>query len=313
MMSEGIMSGVNCTRPCVSDSACASALTSNVLPSPGTPSISTCPEAASDATTCSMTSDCPTTAWLIAVRRRSSSSAARWIVLDSISMSGPCVLDQNSTARGFEQLNGGAQMLPAARAGVVQGGCKCIGFEPGCLRQRTHALGARKPVVCRDVQRRYFVQSAGSSAVQRFSAPDANRKLTRAADLLGQRAPRDISGSCKRTESGAVAPQCQRDQHHQQTQHRPAELPCKLEQRGMVALGKEMNLIAPAQLGRRDEQSAVVIIKQAALDEGCSVDQRDAATADCDAHGLQSPGGAGQGPTRSASGFERRHGVHAAD
>src|SRR6266702_848583 len=248
MMSEGIMSGVNCTRPCVSDSACASALTSNVLPRPGTPSMSTCPEAASDITTCSITADCPTTAWLIAVCRRSSSSAARWIVLDSISMSGPCVLDQNSTPRRFEQLEGRAQMLRAARAGVVQGGCKRVSFEAGGVRQGAHSLGTREPLIGRDVQCRHLVQSAGSRGVQRFSAPDAQRKLTGAANLLGKRSPRDVSRSRQWTESRAAAPECECDQHQQQTDRRPAELPGQLEQRCMAVLGEEMDLIAATQL-----------------------------------------------------------------
>ena len=44
VMSDGMRSGVNWTRDTCSDMACANARTSSVLPSPGTPSISTCPD-----------------------------------------------------------------------------------------------------------------------------------------------------------------------------------------------------------------------------------------------------------------------------
>ena len=63
------MSGVNCTRANASDSDCDSARTSSVLPRPGTPSMSTWPEATSAISTCSTTSDWPTIAWPMAVRR----------------------------------------------------------------------------------------------------------------------------------------------------------------------------------------------------------------------------------------------------
>ena len=62
VMSDGIMSGVNCTRAWPRASARASARTSSVLPRPGTPSMSTCPDATSATSTCSMTASWPTMA-----------------------------------------------------------------------------------------------------------------------------------------------------------------------------------------------------------------------------------------------------------
>ncbi len=51
MTSDGIRSGVNCTRENDSSSVSASVRTSSVLPRPGTPSSSTCPPASSADTT----------------------------------------------------------------------------------------------------------------------------------------------------------------------------------------------------------------------------------------------------------------------
>ncbi len=56
MMSEGIRSGVNCTRENFRFTASASVRTSIVLPRPGTPSSNTCPAAKNATSTPSMIS-----------------------------------------------------------------------------------------------------------------------------------------------------------------------------------------------------------------------------------------------------------------
>src|SRR5882724_4188858 len=135
----------------------------------------------------------------------------------------------------------------------------------------------------------YLVESAGSRGVQRFSAADAQRKLAGTADLLGKRPPGDVGRRGKRTESSAAAPERERDQYQEQTDRRPPKLPRQPGQRGMAVLGEEMKLVATAQLRRRDEQPAIVIVKQAARDERRSIDHGDAALAQFHAHDLQAP------------------------
>src|SRR5882724_883224 len=81
----------------------------------------------------------------------------------------------------------------------------------------------------------------------------------------------------------------------------------------MVALGEEMNLVAAVQLGRGDEQPAIVIVKQAAPGEGCSIEHGNAATTHLHTRGLEAPIVTSQGPTRPAAGFEGGGRIHATD
>ena len=60
VMSDGIRSGVNCTRLNDRCSTSEIVLTSSVLANPGTPTSSTCPWQNMAVSTCSTTSSCPT-------------------------------------------------------------------------------------------------------------------------------------------------------------------------------------------------------------------------------------------------------------
>src|SRR6266702_7288523 len=76
VMSEGIRSGVNCTRLNSRSRLAASALVSSVLAVPGTPSSSTCPRTSSAATSPDTAPSWPTTALAISSRTRSTASLA---------------------------------------------------------------------------------------------------------------------------------------------------------------------------------------------------------------------------------------------
>src|SRR6185312_4156681 len=122
------------------------------------------------------------------VRRRSSSSAARVIVLPSISMSQPlfCAFDQNAAARGFEQREDGAQLMRTARAGEIDGGGEPVGLESGEARDGGAALVARQILVAADSPTRSFPKRAHGRRVQRLAAAEANGEVSRAANLLSE-------------------------------------------------------------------------------------------------------------------------------
>ena len=137
VMSDGIMSGVNCTRAWASDSACASARTSSVLPRPGTPSIRTCPDATSATSTCSMTADCPTIAWPIAARRSSSSAAACGMASVSTCsmMRTLCARSESGAARLRAARSCCAARGSGATRAVVNRGREGVPIEAGETRQ----------------------------------------------------------------------------------------------------------------------------------------------------------------------------------
>src|SRR5262245_35246929 len=121
------------------------------------------------------------------VRRRSSSSAARAMVLASISMSRPLsIVYQETTARGFEQRDGGAQLVRPAGTHVVDGGRKLVRLEARQPRDSGAAVLARQVLVPANSSARRFTERTHRRRVQRLTAAETHCEVARAADLLGQ-------------------------------------------------------------------------------------------------------------------------------
>src|SRR5215510_4508803 len=187
-MSDGIMSGVNCMRACGSDNACESARTSSVFPSPGTPSISTWPDATSATSTCSTTADWPTIARPIDVRNAASISAACATDVDSVSsMPSPFLLDEREAPCGLEQRNRLTQFAGSARALVMDRRQERLPIEPCELRERDPAFVRSQTRVSVYPPCRGFLERAYRCRMKRRAAAVTQRELSRAANLLGQR------------------------------------------------------------------------------------------------------------------------------
>src|SRR5688500_6736641 len=280
VMSEGIMSGVNWTRPVPSCSACDSARTSSVLPSPGTPSMSTCPEATSASTTSSITRGCPTTASATLACSLPNKSAAFWRVPDSVSMFRPSVLQEYSSARGLEDGNRIAQFVSAARAGEMQRGAQLVGRNVAELGMRGDSLLARQAVVRRLSLERGVAQRAHGRRVQRLPAAEAHREMAGAADLLRQRTARGRRRRDQRAVARGRAPQAERYYEGEQQHRGRAELPRQLDDGGMVLLREESHVVSGAQLRRRHDQSRVISEQEVAVSEWICIEDRHAAFAD---------------------------------
>src|ERR671937_1172728 len=118
--SDGIRSGVNCTRRKSRSSAWASVLTSSVLATPGTPSSSTWPRTSSAATSPETAPSCPTTALAISLRTRSTASLADTGDLPADGVDGLAAGDELGLVAGDGGLQG-AQHPLAGDAGAGGG------------------------------------------------------------------------------------------------------------------------------------------------------------------------------------------------
>src|SRR3984957_6640557 len=149
-MSEGMRSGVNCIRATFRDIACAKARTSNVLPRPGTPSISTCPDTHRAMMVWSTTAVCPTSALPTLARSFASNSPARRMVFDSSFMLahlGVGNLGVQMSPRLFEQHDCRPLRFCAAIELFAQRIAQGTGVETRVRRQRPDALRGVHPRV----------------------------------------------------------------------------------------------------------------------------------------------------------------------
>ena len=198
------MSGVNCTRPCASDSAFASARTSSVLPRPGTPSMSTWPEAASAATTCSMTAFCPTIARPIAPLQllEQLGRACREIrfVFHASTIGSLRRVDDAPTraTRACARSSSGRAFRSGVRARR-----RARGVDAGEPRDGFGLRGGRQALVADDAPRRRFVQRAPRRRDERRAAADAHREAARAEDLLRERAARALRSAPRAARSAS--------------------------------------------------------------------------------------------------------------
>src|SRR5882724_11062899 len=190
-MSDGMRSGVNCIRATFKDIACARARTSNVLPRPGTPSTSTCPDTQRAMMVWSTTAICPTSALPTLARSFASNSPARRMVFDSSFM---------LAHLGFENLR--IQMSPrlleehdcrplrfrAAIGIFAQRVAQGAGVESRACRQRAdaprgvHPFIGREPPACRLGERLALGPAQGREASR------SPRKARSGTNLLGERA-----------------------------------------------------------------------------------------------------------------------------
>src|SRR5437660_354717 len=122
--SDGIRSGVNCTRLKSRSSAAAVAFTSNVLATPGTPSSNTWPRTRSATINPVITASCPTTA--LATSSRTARTAARGSTCIGRELS----LGGTGDLRA-QRLEGSGQLDQAGLVGRGRSG-----------KQREHVVGA---------------------------------------------------------------------------------------------------------------------------------------------------------------------------
>src|SRR5690242_4599998 len=168
-------------RPFASASAFANARTISVLPKPGTPSISTWPEAANAATTCSTTAVWPTSAWPIAVLSFSKNSAA--LVLGSVSLSMCCPMTpENMPARHLQQRHCAPQVERAIR-GILHTAFQIGGGHFRQLRYCRRLLRERQAFVARNATHRDFLECARRRGVQRRAAAPTQREMPRPTDV----------------------------------------------------------------------------------------------------------------------------------
>ena len=144
----------------LSDKACASARTSSVLPSPGTPSTSTWPATIKAMSVWSTTAVCPTRALAICARNFESSSPARAMVGDSAFMGalgGKIGFDQDTSA-DFQERERGAVLVHIARAIRGERGANRDGIDPGARGERVGLLTDVQAAIADDLALRGFIQ-----------------------------------------------------------------------------------------------------------------------------------------------------------
>src|SRR4029077_10735041 len=123
--SDGIRSGVNCTREKSASSAAASVFTSNVLATPGTPSSSTWPRTSSAATRPDSVPSWPTTTFPTSSRR------ARIALRAVGSIGGGTSAMEDLLSDGFDLGGHGEQLLVARHRAGGQDGEHGVGIAPG--------------------------------------------------------------------------------------------------------------------------------------------------------------------------------------
>ena len=133
---------------------------------------------------------------------------------------------------------------------------------------------------------RRFVKRANSRGMQSLAAVVSHRKLTGAANLFGERAPASRRRCRQWPETHAAPPQRQPHERKRQKDNGTSVEPDERQKRRVFFLGQEMDIVATAQLSRRDEEPPVVAVEDATIAERGRVDDRDTATADCHAHRL---------------------------
>src|SRR5882672_10741979 len=208
-MSDGMRSGVNCIRATFRDIACARARISNVLPRPGTPSPSTCPE-----TQGAMMVWSTTAVWPTLSRSLASNSPARRIVFDSsfitehlgfenllIQLS-PRLLEQHDCRplRFRTTIEIFAQRIPQS-----------AGVEARARRQRADALRGVHPFIEREPPECRLGKRLALGAAQGCEASSTPGKACSGANLLGERAAHQRRRRSDRPEARQVAPDHQSD------------------------------------------------------------------------------------------------------
>src|SRR3954471_1183212 len=300
VMSDGIMSGVNCTRACGNESACDSARTRSVLPSPGTPSMSTCPEATSAVRTCSMTSDCPTTArWMASRKSLSVCAASSTAFLSRGSMSSPCCYQH--PACGFEHFDRVAEFVSVTLSRVVNRRVQAIAIEARELGDARCAFSGIQVPITRHTPGRRLFERARTRRMERLASSAPQRETAGAANLLRQRASSVCRSNGQWAKTHAVAPEHKSDEHQCRHYHRLAVQPDQPDERRTIFLRQEVQLITPAQLRRGHEQPPVIGVEQRSVAKWRGVDDGDAALASVDTHRLRALAPA-QRPCRSSRG-----------
>src|SRR5262245_3263135 len=312
VMSDGIMSGVNCTRAWGRDSACESARTSRVFPRPGTPSMSTWPDAASATSTWSTTTDWPTMARPIELRSVASISAACATDADSVSSIGlPFLIDERDATRGLEQRNRVPQFARMSGPCVVNRSQQRLSIEPCERRERGSACVGRQPGVPGYSTRGGFFERTDRCGMKRSAAAVTQRELSGAANLFGERSASRTHWCRERAEPDAASPQREPDQCQHQQDDRAAVLPRQCEQRRVIVFRQQMDVVVAPQFGGGDEQPPVIAVEQASVSKRRSVDHRHAPATHGDTHRLDASL-VTQGPQRVSLGGEKREGIEVA-
>src|SRR5882762_2280396 len=208
-MSEGMRSGVNCIRATFKDMACARARTSNVLPRPGTPSTSTCPDTQRAMMVWSTTAVCPTSAVPTLARSFASSSPARRMVFDSSFMLAHLGFENlrlQTSPRALEQHDCRPLRFRAAIEVFVQRVAQGAGVETGVRRQRADALGSVHPLIGREPPACRLHERLALGTAQGREASSSPRKARSRAYLLGERTSQRQRRQSDRPEARQVAP-----------------------------------------------------------------------------------------------------------
>ena len=159
------------------------------------------------------------------------------------------MLDEELAPRGLER----ARSCCAARG---SGACRRGEPPPRARRAskpvRRASAAARslggQTRVARNPARGRLVEGAHGGRVQRVAAAVAQRELPRAADLLGQRAARDVRRRRERPEPDAAAPQHERDEREREHHDGRAVLPEQREQRRVIVFREEVHVVTAPHL-----------------------------------------------------------------
>src|SRR6185436_16920229 len=196
------------------------------------------------------------------LRRRSSNSAARVIVLASISMSRPLSIvqgwgvrarGQDATARRFEQRDDATQLVRTACAREVDGGRKLVRLEAGEARDGGAAILARQALVAANSPARGFTERTHGRRMQCLATAETHGEVAGAANLLRERATCALLRRRQRAEAHAAAPERERNQEQRERDDRRAVQPGELEQRGVFLLGQKMDDVPAVELRGGDE------------------------------------------------------------
>src|ERR1700722_8909794 len=213
-MSEGMRSGVNCILATLKDIACARARTSNVLPRPGTPSTSTCPDTHRAMMVWSTTAVCPTRALPTLARSFASNSPARTMVFDSSFMLVHLALRAliiQKPPRVLEQHDCRPLRFRAAVEMFTQRAAQGTGVETGVRRQRADALRGIHPFIKREPPACRLGERLALGAAQGREASSTPGKACSGANLFGERAAQRRRRRDDRPEARQLAPDRQSD------------------------------------------------------------------------------------------------------
>src|SRR6266536_4079110 len=288
--SDGIRSGLNCTRLKLRSSVRARVFTSSVFATPGTPSSRTWPRTSSAATSPDTAPSCPTTALAISWRTRS--TASLWSVWTGSPDDGVepallpgCVSTYDLRADGVDGLAERDELGLVARRGRLDGGQDALPPDPGAGRDSAgHLLGGR-----RRRQPEPFGQGAaqaiGEQCRRLLAVPSALKKVADGDHQLRTGDP-DRRRLGHRPAQPAAAPQGEQEEGHQELPER--ELDPRRDQIA-EALGagtwrwglQDPDLGAGCGREQADQEHGVVRAGQLLVDQGAGPAEADhRATAD---------------------------------